>query len=48
MNQQHRSNMLGRHPWLMVVMAFIVLLGAWSALISLAVKNAPQSIEVKH
>ena len=29
----------------MVILAFLVLLGAWSALITIAVKHAPQSIE---
>lgn len=38
---------LNRHPWIYVVLAFAVLIGAWSALISLAVKNKPQTIEVE-
>lgn len=38
---------LNRHPWIYVVLAFAVLIAAWSALISIAVKNKPQTIEVK-
>ena len=38
---------LQRHPWLLVVLAFALLIGAWSTLISIAVKHSPQTIEVK-
>jgi hypothetical protein len=38
---------VSRHPWLYVVLAFIVLLAAWSTLISVAVKYAPQQVEVR-
>ena len=38
---------VSRNPWIYVVLAFIVLIGAWSTLISIAVKNSPQPIEVK-
>lgn len=38
---------ISRNPWLYVVFAFIVLLAAWSTLISVAVKYAPQQIEVR-
>jgi hypothetical protein len=37
---------LVRHPWLFVVFAFLVLITAWSALITVAVKCAPQQVEV--
>jgi hypothetical protein len=36
-----------RNPWVYIVLAFLVLFGAWSVLITLAVKNSPQRIEVK-
>jgi uncharacterized membrane protein YdbT with pleckstrin-like domain len=36
-----------RNPWVYIVLAFIVLLAAWSTLISIAVKYSPQQIEVK-
>jgi hypothetical protein len=35
------------NPWLYVLFAFLLLLTAWSALISVAVKYSPQQIEVK-
>lgn len=38
---------LARNPWIFVVLAFALLIGAWSALISLAVKHTPQKIEVR-
>jgi hypothetical protein len=38
---------VSRHPWLYIVLAFLLLIGAWSALISVAVKHSPQQIEVK-
>ena len=41
------SSFLSRHPWIYVVLAFALLIGAWSTLISLAAKYAPQTIEVK-
>lgn len=41
------SAFVSRHPWLYVVLAFLVLLTAWSTLISVAVKFAPQQVEVK-
>lgn len=41
------AEFVSRHPWLYVVLAFAVLLTAWSTLISVAVKFAPQQIEVK-
>lgn len=40
------SSFLCRHPWIFVVFAFVLLIGAWSALISLAAKHGPQPIEV--
>ncbi len=38
---------LARNPWIFVVLAFALLIGAWSTLISLAVKHTPQKIEVR-
>lgn len=42
------SQFVYRNPWIYIVLAFVVLLGAWSALISIAVKHTPQQIEVQH
>lgn len=41
------AEFLSRHPWLYVVFAFVLLIGAWSTLISIAAKHSPQVIEVK-
>lgn len=41
------SAFVSRNPWLYVVFAFLLLLSAWSALISVAVKISPQQIEIK-
>ncbi len=38
--------LIARHPWIFVVLAFLVLIGAWSTLITLAVRNAPPVVEV--
>lgn len=40
------TSFLNRHPWIYVVLAFTLLISAWSALITLAVKNSPEVIEV--
>lgn len=37
---------LNRNPWIYVVLAFALLIGAWSTLISIAIKHSPQQIEV--
>ena len=37
---------LVRHPWVFVVFAFLLLIAAWSTLIAVAVKHAPQQVEV--
>jgi hypothetical protein len=41
------ANFIYRNPWIYIVLAFVVLLAAWSTLISIAVKHSPQQIEVK-
>jgi hypothetical protein len=41
------NEFLGRHPWLYVMFAFLVLIAAWSTLISIAVKHSPRVIEVR-
>ena len=38
---------LSRHPWIYVVLAFVLLIGAWSTLISIAVKHTPPQIELE-
>jgi hypothetical protein len=41
------SSFISRHPWIYIVIAFLVLISAWSTLISIAVKFSPQRIEVR-
>jgi hypothetical protein len=41
------SEFIHRNPWIYIVLAFVLLLAAWSTLISIAVKHTPQQIEVK-
>ena len=41
------ASFLSRHPWIYVVLAFALLIGAWSTLISIAMKHTPPRIEVK-
>ena len=36
-----------RSLWFWVVLAFLVLIGAWAAMITIAVKNAPEKIETE-
>lgn len=38
---------LNRHPWIYVVLAFALLIAAWSTIITLAAKHGPKPIEVK-
>lgn len=35
-----------KRPWLWIVMAFILLIAAWAVLITIAVNNQPETIEV--
>jgi hypothetical protein len=35
-----------RRPWLFVVLAFVVLIVAWTTLITIAVKNSPEVVPV--
>lgn len=46
MNQNPRQPFLVRHPWILVVLAFVLLLGAWTTLITIAARHAPQVIEM--
>ena len=41
------AEFLAKNPWLYVALAFALLIGAWSALITIAAKHSPQVIEVR-
>jgi hypothetical protein len=43
---KHRPHFLHRHPWLYVAFAFLLLIAAWSSLITITLKFRPQTIEV--
>lgn len=43
---ENKDGFLVRHPWLFVVFAFGVLIAAWTALITVAVKHSPQQVEL--
>ena len=38
---------LNRNPWIYVVLAFALLIAAWSTLVTIALKHSPEKIEVK-
>jgi hypothetical protein len=38
--------MMKKRPWILVVLAFLLLIGAWTALITIAVNHAPEKVEV--
>lgn len=40
--------LIDRHPWFPFVFAFIALLGAWTSMIVIAVKNRPETIPLEH
>lgn len=35
-----------KRPWLWVILAFIILIGAWTAFITIAVNNQPELIDI--
>ncbi len=35
-----------KRPWIWVIVAFLLLIGAWTTLILIALKNQPQNIEL--
>ena len=38
---------VARNPWVYIVLAFVVLLTAWSTLITVAIKYSPQTVELQ-
>lgn len=41
-----RPSFLARNAWLWIVLAFLVLIAAWSVMISAAARNRPERIKV--
>jgi hypothetical protein len=40
------SSFLRRNPWLWIVLAFVLLIAAWAVLITIAVNNQPERIDL--
>jgi len=36
---------LGQRPWIWIIVFFLLFMGAWAGLITIAVRNAPPPIE---
>lgn len=39
---------VAKRPWILVVVAFFVLISAWSVLISIALNNQPEKVPLQH
>lgn len=37
-----------RHPWIILVLIFLVLIGAWTTMIFIAGKNRPEKVPLEH
>ena len=37
---------IANKPWIYIVLAFVLLLAAWSTLITVAIKHSPQVVQV--
>jgi hypothetical protein len=46
--QKEPSPLSGRKLWLWVIIAFMVLITAWTTLIIIAARNQPELIEIEH
>ena len=40
------ASFMTRNPWIYIVLAFVLLLTAWSTLITVAMKYSPQAVEM--
>ena len=40
--------MFTRHPWIFVVLAFALVIGAWATVITIANKNRPAKVPLEH
>lgn len=40
------QSFISRNPWIYIVLAFVLLLAAWSTLITVAIKHSPQVVQV--
>ena len=37
-----------RHPWIILVVIFAILIGAWATMITIASKNRPDKVPLEH
>jgi hypothetical protein len=44
--EQKPPGLFTRRPWLFVVMAFALLIAAWAAMVTIAVKNGQEKVPV--
>lgn len=42
------SSLIDRHPWFPFVLAFALLISAWTSMIVIAVKNRPEEVPLEH
>lgn len=40
------QSFISRNPWIYIVLAFVLLLAAWSTLITVAIKHSPQVVQI--
>jgi hypothetical protein len=43
-----RTPFIHRHPWIILVVIFLVLIGAWTTMILIASKNRPEKVPLEH
>lgn len=43
-----RTPFIHRHPWIILVIVFAILIGAWTTMIVIASKNRPESVPLEH
>ena len=46
-SKSEAGGFIARRPWLWVVLAFVVLISAWSVLFYIAIKNQPEVVPLK-
>ena len=43
-----RTPFIHRHPWIILVVVFAILIGAWTTMIVIAAKNRPEKVPLEH
>lgn len=47
MKEEQQAKASGRSLWIWVILAFLILISAWTGLIIIASKNQPEMIEIQ-